>query len=264
MEIHTHTHTLKTVPEIDSGSENNNDNDNDNCKLCIELTFYPDTLPSIKSYYFMTPIEYEELKTLHLDLFIENFINDEDLTKEKLDIYLINNSNNIKMIRSFINQFSNPFDIINYINAKQSIQKQLNKIKIQEKSMVDSMVESIVDNFSESDTETESSNCQVEDVSKFINKPRLSEFSNSVLHKSSEYSSKISKSSKIYAKNDGSGSESDSESYIDTVTEIIDSYNKSKKVDNEKLEIISKNRPDLLKDAILNELTSNQTKKNVI
>jgi len=260
MEIHTHTHShthsLRSVPEIDSGSENNN-NENENGKLCVELTFYPDTLPSIKSYYLMTPIEYEELKTLHLDLFIENFINDEDLTKEKLDIYLINNSNNIKIIRSFINQFSNPFDIINYINAKQSIQKQLNKIKIQEKSMVDS----IIDNFSESDTETETSNCQVEDVSKFINKPRLSEFSNSVLHKCSEYSSKISKPSKIYVKNDNS--ESDSESYIETVTEIIDSYNKLKKVDNEKLEIISKNRPDLLKDSILNELTSNQT-KNVI
>jgi hypothetical protein len=259
MEIHTHTqiHTLRSVPEIDSGSENNN-NENENGKLCIELTFYPDTLPSIKSYYLMTPIEYEELKTLHLDLFIENFINDEDLTKEKLDIYLINNSNNIKIIKSFINQFGNPFDIINYINAKLSIQKQLNKIKIQEKSMV----ESIVDNFSESETETESSNCQVEDVSKFINKPRLSEFSNSVLHKSSEYSSKMSKPSKIYVKNDDS--ESDSESYIDTVTEIIDSYNKLKKVDNEKLEIISKNRPDLLKDSILNDLTSNQTKKNVL
>jgi hypothetical protein len=262
MELHTHTHTqlhtLKTVPEIDSGSENNN-NENDNGKLCIELTFYPDTLPSIKSYYLMTPTEYEELKTLHLDLFIENFINDEDLTKEKLDIYLINNSNNIKTIKNFINQFGNPFDIINYINAKQSIQKQLNKIKIQEKSMV----ESIVDNFSESESETESSSHRIEDVSKFINnKPRLSEFSNSVLHKCSEYSSKTSKPSKIYVKE--ADSDSDSESYIDTVTEIIDSYNKLKKVDNDKLEKISKNRPDLLKDAILNELTSKQTNKNVI
>jgi len=71
----------------------------DNNDLCIELTYYPDNIPSIKSYYFMSPSEYEELKSLHLDLYIENFIENEELTKDKLDIYLVNNSNNINIIR---------------------------------------------------------------------------------------------------------------------------------------------------------------------
>ncbi len=59
--------TLKAIPEDDSSSDNN-EYIHDIC--CIELTFYPDTMPSIKSYYIMTNSEYEELKSLHMDLYM--------------------------------------------------------------------------------------------------------------------------------------------------------------------------------------------------
>jgi hypothetical protein len=152
---------LKPILEDDTSSENNDDMNN---KCCIELTFYPDTMPSIKSYYIMTNLEYEDLKTLHMDLYIENFLNDEDLTKEKLDIYVVNNSNNIITIKNFINQFGNPFDIINFINAKNYKQKQLNKLKQQEKTVA----ENLIDNFSESESETDStsdsSSCHIDGI----------------------------------------------------------------------------------------------------
>lgn len=244
--------TLNAIPE--EQHFNNEDMPYENNKLCIELTIYLESMPSIKSYYFMSHIEYEELKTLHMDLYIENFINKEDLTKEKLDIYLVNNSNNINIIQNFIGQFGNPFDIINHINTKQTIQKQLNKIKKQDTHIVDSLI----DNFSESDSD--SSNAIIDKI-----------FPNSIMAKSCSNKECLTIKKKVLTNTDPiinsesnsetdsglateSDSGSDSDSYIDTVSEIIDTYNKSKKIDNEKIQKISQHRPDLLNDVILDEL----------
>lgn len=173
---------------IDESSDDNNDiNDN----LCIELTYYPDSIPAIKSYYILTPEEYEELKSLHMDLYIENFINDEILTKDKLDIYHVINSKNIKIIDEFIKLYGNPFDIIQLINSKKN-----SKIK---------NTEILATEFSDSDD--------------------------------------------IKAKND-----TDSDDYIQTMTEIIETYNKSKKVDESKLQKLYEEKPELQNDDILANL----------
>lgn len=177
------------------------DNNND---LCIELTYFPDNIPSIKSYYFMTPSEYEELKSLHLDLYIENFIENEELTKDKLDIYLINNSNNINIIRNFINIFGNPFDILTIIHSKKN-----------NKCIVNNDI--IVTEFSESSDEP-------------IIKP-----------KKKNYSADI---------------DSDSDEYINTMTEIIETFNKSKTVDEIKLSNII-NNPEIQNDNIFSEIINN-------
>ncbi len=95
----------------------NDSNENTTNKLCIELTYYSDSIPSIKSYYFMSSEEYEELENMHIDLYIEDFMNGEDLTKEKLDIYLINNPKNILVIEEFLRLYGNPFDILSYIKT---------------------------------------------------------------------------------------------------------------------------------------------------
>jgi len=45
--------------------------------------------------------------------------------------------------------------------------------------------------------------------------------------------------------------------YINTLTEIIDTYNKTNKVDMNKIEQIANNKPELLKDEIIHEIISN-------
>jgi hypothetical protein len=82
-------------------------------------------LPQIKSYYEVSPLEYENLKSMHIDIYIDNFLNGENLEKDKLDIYVISNNSNIKIIKNFINQFGNPFDILGLITEKKKNIKQI-------------------------------------------------------------------------------------------------------------------------------------------
>jgi hypothetical protein len=256
-------YVLNAIPEDNSSSESGKNLNSDD-KLCVELTFYPDTMPSIKSYYIMTPTEYEELNGVYMDIYIENFINDEDLTKDKLDIYLIHNSNNAKIIKNFINNFGNPFDIINLINAKRKQQSVKSERHVHN-------IDTITDNYSESesDSDTVSTGRQCEEVSEPIQKPKQQSskpnLTSQYLPKQTIHSStksivsktKHTKSIKNINQDIHFDSDSDSEAYIDTMTEIIDIYNKSKKIDNDKIKKITSNRPELLKDVILNELTNN-------
>ena len=193
----------------------------ENNELCIELTYFSDTLPAIKSYYIMSSIEYEELNTLYLDIYIENFINGETLTKDKLDIYLINNVSNISKCKNFIEQFGNSFDILTLINAKKKKNKETKKIKI--------CSEILTTDFSDTD---DSNNHN-------INSDTESD--------SLEYSEKL-----IKLKSNNNDSK-----YINTLTEIIDTYNKSNIVDNKKIKEIALNKPELLNDEILSEIISN-------
>jgi len=223
-------YVLNTIPE-DSSSSESIINDKTDGNLCIELTFYPDTIPQIKSYYIMTPNEYEELKSIYMDIYIENFINNENLIKDKLDIYIINNLNNIRIIKNFISNFGNPFDILSLINAKRNQPTKLSNI------------ETITDKFSESNSD----NCDelLEPIHKPKNRPDLT-------------SQFILREKNIDSICDDI--DSDSETYIDTMTEIIELYNKSKKIDNDKIKKISDNKPELLNDKILNDLINNISK----
>ena len=193
----------------------------ENNELCIELTYFSDTLPAIKSYYIMSSIEYEELNTLYLDIYIENFINGETLTKDKLDIYLINNVSNISKCKNFIEQFGNSFDILSLINAKKKKNKETKKIN--------KCSEILTTDFSDTD---DSNNHN-------INSDTESD--------SLEYSEKL-----IKLKSNNNDSK-----YINTLTEIIDTYNKSNIVDNKKIKEIALNKPELLNDEILSEIISN-------
>lgn len=179
-------HFLNTINE-------SSDDIIDENKIYIELTYFSDSIPAIKSYYILTSEEYEELKLLYMDIYIENFINSETLTKDKLDIYEINNSNNIKIIYKFINLYGNPFDILQLINSKKNIKKNCTDILITE--------------FSDSDN---------------INKD-----------------------------------ETDSDDYIQTMTDIIETYNKSNKVDHKKLEDLCNKKPELENDDIIANLKNN-------
>lgn len=67
------------------------DDDIDLDKMYIEITYYPDHMPQIKSYYKLTKDEYKEITTMYMDLYIDNFINGEKITKDNLDIHIINN-----------------------------------------------------------------------------------------------------------------------------------------------------------------------------
>jgi hypothetical protein len=176
--------------------EESPDDNIDNNNLCIELTYYSDSIPAIKSYYILTAEEYEELKLLHMDLYIENFINSETLTKDKLDIYEINNNKNIIIIDEFIKLYGNPFDILQLINSNK------NTKKIIKKQNIDILA---------------------------------TEFSDSDDH--------------IIEKN-----ESDSDDYIETMTEIIETYNKFKKVDETKLQKLYDENPNLKNDDVLANL----------
>ena len=105
-----HNNILNSIPEDISTSET----DTNMNKLVIEIIYYPDFMPAIKSYYLLTNDEYENLINLHRDLYIENFFN-ERLDKDKLDIHIIQNINNIKLCKEFLSIFDNPFDILSYI-----------------------------------------------------------------------------------------------------------------------------------------------------
>jgi hypothetical protein len=188
----------------------------ENTDFCIELTYYSDSMPAIKSYYFMNSDEYENLKTLYLDIYIENFINGETLIKDKLDIYLINNKSNIDKCKTFIEQFGNTFDILSLINAKKQ-KKETKKIIINDILTTDF---SDTDNsICNSDSETDSDSLEyTEQFIKFKNK------------------------------------NNSDDKCINTLTEIIDTFNKTDKLDNSKLSIIAENKPELLDDEILSEI----------
>lgn len=102
---------LHPIPESISTSESDNQD-----KIAVEIIYYPDTLPTLKSYYLLSYDEYNDLLKIHRDLYIENFINNEKLTKDKLDIHIIQNDDNIILCKNFIKIFGNTFDILNYIN----------------------------------------------------------------------------------------------------------------------------------------------------
>ena len=189
----------------------------ENNELCVELTYFSDILPAIKSYYLMTSTEFEELNSLYMDIYIENFINGETLTKDNLDIYLINNSSNIILCKNFIEQFGNPFDILTLINAKK-----LKNTEIKNKTDL------LTTDFSDTDTSIEYNNSDTE--------------SDSV-----EYSEQI-----IRSKNNTK----EDDKCINTLTEIIHTYNKTKKINKDKVEYIASNKPELLKDDILNDILS--------
>ena len=189
----------------------------ENNELCVELTYFSDILPAIKSYYLMTSTEFEELNSLYMDIYIENFINGETLTKDNLDIYLINNSSNIMLCKNFIEQFGNPFDILTLINAKK-----LKNTEIKNKTDL------LTTDFSDTDTSIEYNNSETE--------------SDSV-----EYSEQI-----IRSKN----KTNEDDKCINTLTEIIHTYNKTKKINKDKVEYIASNKPELLKDDILNDILS--------
>ncbi len=189
----------------------------ENNELCVELTYFSDILPAIKSYYLMTSTEFEELNSLYMDIYIENFINGETLTKDNLDIYLINNSSNIMLCKNFIEQFGNPFDILTLINAKK-----LKNTEIKNKTDL------LTTDFSDTDTSIEYNNSETE--------------SDSV-----EYSEQIIRSKNKTKEDD---------KCINTLTEIIHTYNKTKKINKDKVEYIASNKPELLKDDILNDILS--------
>jgi hypothetical protein len=199
--------------------------------LYIELTYYTETMQQIKSYYIMTLSEYEELKSLHMDLYIENFLNDEKLTKDNLDIYVINNKENINILKKFINVFGNPFDILGLINlsknkiinkSQQNVEKELGELLL--KQFSDSNSDSTPENFSE----------PIFQINKNKNKTKT----------------KIEES------------DSDSEDYIETMTEIIKTYNKSKTIDDVNLRKLSLKKPDLLNDTIISELYNKNINKS--
>lgn len=174
--------------------------------LCIEIIYYPDSFPSIKSYYLMTNDEFEDLKALHMDMYIENFIGNDDLTKDKLDIHIVNNNSNIKIFKDFLDMFGNSFDILNLIYAKKLNQSDKNSQK-----------HVLLNNFSDNETKL----------------------------RSSEQSSVL-----------------DSDEYINVMTEMIDKYNKSQTIDDDKLKILIQNKPHLVNDEILSEISGKKSFSN--
>jgi hypothetical protein len=186
---------MPIIVENDS-SENNNSDEN---KLYIELTYYPDTLPQIKSYYLMTDEQYRELKTLHVDLYIENFLNNEDLTKDKLDIYVISNVNNIKICKKFLDKYGNPFDILNYIHEK----KKRNSL-IPNNKDIDDLENKLFKDVSLLNNLFSDEN----ELNDGINKPKLT---------------------------DDFDTDTNVCDTIDTITDIIDNFNKTKRIDKNML-----------------------------
>ena len=87
-----HNNLLNSIPEDISTSEN----DTNMNKLVVELIYFSDYIHAIKSYYLLTNDEYENLINLQRDIYIDNFLNNERLDKDKLDIHIIQNTNNIK------------------------------------------------------------------------------------------------------------------------------------------------------------------------
>jgi len=189
---------LNTVFEDETSSEQNTSNN-----LFIEITYFSDNIPSIKSYYNMTQPDYRDLKTLTMDLYIDDFIDGENLTTDKLDIHIINNPNNIKLCKDFLKIFGNPFDIVNLINEKKQLSP---NIKLSSKQILE-------DSFSDASNNDNS-----------------------------------------FYKNNVLNSDSDSEDYINTMTEIISTFNKTKNVDKEKIKKLAEVNPDSLLDNIIDEI----------
>lgn len=217
--------------ELNSISENKNYTNNherDDNNFYVELTYYTETMQQIKSFYIMTLSEYEELKSLHMDLYIENFLNDEKLTKDNLDIYVINNKENINILKNFINLFGNPFDILGLINLSKN--KIINKSQPKvEKELGELLLKHFSD--SNSDSPPEKFSEPIFQINKNKNKIKIEE------------------------------SDSDSEDYIETMTEIIKTYNKSKTIDDVNLRKLSLKNPDLLNDTIISELQNKNMNK---
>ena len=194
----------------------------ENNELCVELTYYSDILPAIKSYYIMNLSEYEELNSLYMDIYIENFINGETLTKNNFDIYLINNPSNIIICKNFIEQFGNPFDIKSLIYAK--------KLKNTESKCLNVSYNGLlINNFSDSEMTIDDTSSDTE--------------SDSV-----EYSEHMVKSKKTVNVSD--------DKCINTLTEIIDTFNKTKIVNKSKIQHLAEHNPELLKDEVLKDILS--------
>ena len=173
--------TLESIPEyIEDNIEHDDNNDN---KLYVEITYYFDNLPYIKSYYIMTDEEYKKLTLLHIDIYIENFINNETLTKDKLDIHVINNPYNIKVINEFLNLYGNPFDLLHLINIKKS-----------------QIIKDLINN----------------------------DFENN-------------------------SNEDDSDELVSSITDIINSFNKTNIINNDKILEISKCHPEILCDDVIKD-----------
>jgi len=224
MEINKNS--LNTIFEDESSSEQTPID-----RIYVEITYYADSLPSIKSYYIMSHNEYKDLKTLYMDLYIEDFINGESLSRDKLDIHPINNTNNIILCKDFLKLYGNPFDIIHLITEK--------KLEIQQNQTNFIQSANILNN-NFSDTSNNSSNSSESnfELSEPIIKPKNKDIINEDIY------------------------DSDSEDYIETMTEIIATYNKSKIIDEDKIKKLKQNRPNMLNDNILGELTKTSKSKN--
>ena len=192
----------------------------ENNELCVELTYYSDILPAIKSYYIMNLSEYEELNSLYMDIYIENFINGETLTKNNFDIYLINNPSNIIICKNFIEQFGNPFDIKSLIYAKKLKNTEVKTLNV-------TYNELLINNFSDSEMTIDDTSSDTE--------------SDSV-----EYSERMIKSKNIINLSDDKS--------INTLTEIIDTFNKTKIVNKSKIQQLIENKSELLKDEVLKDI----------
>jgi hypothetical protein len=205
--------SLQSISEYDSPNSDNNDDKNQQNNLYIELTYYPDTLPQIKSYYIMTDDQYRDLKTLHMDLYIENFLNGEDLTKDKLDIYVMSNTNNIKICKNFLDKYGNPFDILNYIHEK----KRKATLTPNNKD-IDELQKKLFKDINLSNNTFSEEN----ELNDGINKPKF---------------------------NDETDSDTNVCDTIDTITDIIDNFNKTKRIDKNMI----KNN-NIKNDEIINEI----------
>lgn len=218
--------TLNTIFEEESSSEHNNSEN-----VYVEITYFPDNMPAIKSYYVMNQNEYKDLKTVYLDLYIDDFINEEELTKDKIDIHIINNPNNIKLCKEFLKIFGNPFDILTLIGEKKKVFES-NQKKFSTNKQV------LSNNFSDtSDSETSNKNSDDNNLGMLMGKTNKKTLINSE-------------------------SESDSEDYIATMTEIIGTFNKTKNVDELKLKKLTESKPDTLFDNIIGEIAKSATKKS--
>lgn len=102
---------LNTIPEEISSSESDDE------KKIIEIIYFSTKVPALRSYYIVNSKEYGEILNLQKDIFIDNFLNNECLTSNNLDIHIIKKKENIILINNFLKIFGNPFDILEYINS---------------------------------------------------------------------------------------------------------------------------------------------------
>ena len=227
-------------------------------KVYVEITYFSDSISSIKSYYIMSQSEYRDLKTLYMDLYLDNFINNEVLTQNNIDIHIINNPNNIKLCKDILKVFGNPFDILSLIKEKKKIFDADQKIKINTKTYISKSNNKLLnDNFS--DTSNDNNNNDNDNDNDKYDKEH--DFDNILDQELSEPIIKPSKKNidiSLY-----SDTETESEDYIATMTEIIGTYNKTKHIDEIKLKKLTENKPEMLYDNIISEITK-QKKLNKI